>query len=107
MVEELGFYTEVGLGAPRAEEKNKNANLEHSIGYRFQRIKGHFVTPSAHQPQTSKRPAMGTTFIEPPFVARLRAPHCLTLCFVPWHSGLQVLSLRLPEPDGAGSCERR
>ena len=47
VVEELGFHTEVGLGSPRAEDKNKNANLEHSIGYRVQRIKGHFVTPSA------------------------------------------------------------
>ena len=59
VVEELGFYTEVGLGAPRAEDKNKNANLEHSIGYRIQRIKGHFVTPSAHQPHPH-RPRDGT-----------------------------------------------
>lgn len=105
MVEELGFYTEVGLGAPRAEDKYKNANLEHSIGYRFQRVKGHFVTPSAHQPQISTRPAMGTTLIDLPPMRGTAT--CLTLCFVPWHSGLQVLSLRLPEPDGEGSCERR
>jgi hypothetical protein len=54
VVEELGFHTEVGLGPPRAEDKSKNANLEHSIGFRMQRIKGHFVTPSA-QPRVEKR----------------------------------------------------
>ena len=50
VVEELGFYTEVGLLSTRAESKNRNAYLNHSIGYHIQRIKGHFVTPSALSP---------------------------------------------------------
>ena len=92
MVEELGFYTEVGLGAPRAEDKNKNANLEHSIGYRFQRIKGHFVTPSAHQPHFHT-PCNGShTFREPPSVGVASA----TLFDVAFRSVAQWASSTFP-----------
>ena len=111
VVEELGFHTEVGLGPPRAEDRNKNANLEHSIGYRVQRIKGHFVTPSEQPHALTAAPSDWNQLYRRSEEGVASATHCLTAdCERSprvWHSGVQVLSLRLPEPVGEDSCERR
>ena len=78
MVEELGFHTEVGLGPPRAEDRNKNANLEHSIGYRVQRIKGHFVTPSEQPHALTAIPSDWNQLYRRSEEGVASATHCLT-----------------------------
>ena len=45
VIEELGFFSEVGLGAINGGSSGASVYLPHSVGYRVQRIKGTFVTP--------------------------------------------------------------
>lgn len=45
VISDLGFHTEVGANSLRAHPDSQNMYLEHSIGYRAQRIKASFVSP--------------------------------------------------------------